>query len=271
VTLTAAQREQTRALLDSLREAGLGGHVQLGIPLPPESPPFPRHAGAVADGPAPYRLARPDFGPPAPAEEGAEGEIFPPDVFLRPLERTTEGRLIEIAGGRSSGRTALAYRLIAGATSRGELVAWVDPPNALDPRFLRRSGADLDTLLWVRPPGLPSALRAAELLLKTGFAVVALDLEGISPHAIQKLGAAVWSRLLRAVKGSRASVVLLHPERVSGSAATLGLYTEREQALFDRGLFEGLEAQASVVRNRKGPTDLEVSFRVFHRPVPALR
>ena len=59
------------------------------------------------------------------------------DSVLRPLERSSQGRLIELTGPISSGRTALAYRLAAGSVARGELVGWVDPGNALDPRFLR--------------------------------------------------------------------------------------------------------------------------------------
>ena len=216
---------------------------------------------------------------PAPASPPREGkevglprteeEEFPPDRLLRPLERPDQGRLIELSGARSSGRTALAYRLAAGAVACGGLVGWVDLPDALDPRFLRRSGVDLRALLWIRPPHPRAALRAAELLIRTGFALVVLDLDAADPRELSRLGSAAWTRLLRALRGARASAVVLGPERVSGSFSTLGLYTERRRAIFDHGLFEGLEGRAAVVRNRTGPTGTACAFRVRHRPQPA--
>ncbi len=246
--MTRPGANPTQAVLDSLQEAGLGGQIRIGVSSPALPPREPGE----------------EVGLPRTEEEG-----FPPDHLLRPLERPDQGRLIELAGERSSGRTALAYRLAAGATQRGGLVGWVDLPDALDPRFLRRSGVDLQGLLWTRPPHARAALRAAELLVKTGFALVVLDLDGASPRELQGLGSATWTRLLRALRGARATVVVLGCERVSGSFSTLGLSTDRRRSIFDRGLFEGLEASVSVVRNRTGPTDVSCSFRVRHRPVPA--
>ena len=231
------------SLRESLRDAGLLGQVRVGVPLPAERPSYPRRS---SDGPLPHPYGL--------------------DSLLRPLERSAHGRLVELVGSPSSGRTALAYRLAAGAAARGELIGWVYPGDALDPRFLRRSGLDLERLLWVRPQRIEATLRSAELLLKTGFALVVLDLDGTPPAALQQCGPSVWSRLLRAVRGARATAVLIGRERVTGSFATLGLRAERSRALFDRGLFEGLEAFASVVRNRTGPTDTELPFRVLHRP-----
>jgi len=249
-------RERREALLESLRDAGLLGQVRVGVPLPAERPSYPRRS---LDGPLPHPYVRP-------AEGGADSCPIGLDSLLRPCERPAHGRLIELVGSPSSGRTALAYRLAAGAAARGELVGWVDPGDALDPRFLRRSGLDLERLLWVRPRRIEATLRSAELLLKTGFALVVLDLDGMPPAALRQCGPPVWSRLLRAVRGARATAVLIGRERVMGSFATLGLCAERSSALFDRGLFEGLEAFASVVRNRTGPTDSELPFRVLHRP-----
>ena len=190
------------------------------------------------------------------------------DGFLRPsILGRTRGHLIEIEGELSSGRTALAYRIAAKATAHGELVGWVDLPDALDPRSLRRAGANLDGLLWVRPPRVPAALHAAELMLRTGFGVVVIDLEG-AERELERGGVAIWSRLLRAVRRARATAVLLGSRRASGSFSTLGLLTERRHALFDRGLFEGLECATVIQRNRRGPVGTEFPLRVSHRPVP---
>ena len=237
--------ERREALLESLRDAGLLGQVRVGVALPAEPSPYPRRSSAD---PLPHPAAR-DVGL---------------DSVLRPMERSSHGRLIELTGPVSSGRTALAYRLAAGCVARGELVGWVDPGNALDPRFLRRTGLDLRKLLWVRPQRIDATLRCAELLLKTGFALVVIDLDN-APDP-KYCTTSVWSRLLRAVRGTRATAVLIARERLTGSFATLGLNTERTHSLFDRGLFEGLEGFASVVRNRTGPTDAELPFRVLHRP-----
>jgi len=155
--------------------------------------------------------------------------------------------------------------MAAGATARGELVGWVDLPNALDPRFLLRAKVRLEDVLWVRPPDLQAALRSAELLIKTGFALVALDLEGARPREIAQLGASVWTRLLRALRESRATALLLGTLPSAGSFATLGVSTARTRALFDAGLFEGLESRLDVLRNRAGPSDGNLRFSVYHR------
>ncbi len=236
---------RARALESALREVGLAGRVQVGIPLPIDSPGRTR-----------------------PAPPGEEGEASPPlslDGLLRPLERTGQGRLIEVAGGVSSGKTAVACRMAAGTTRRGELVGWVDLPDALDPRSLRRGGAELRSVLWARPRGVSEALRCTELLVRTGFALVVLDLENASPKRLAQLGPVIWTRLLRVTRGARATVLLLTPERVAGAVPTLGLFAERRAALFEEGLFEGIESFVTVVRNRAGPPGAEHTFRALQR------
>ena len=258
---TPARRALAR-LDDPLAEAGLGGQVRLGPAALAAGVSGPRVAHVT-----PYPLPR---GPGGATENERAGEVgFPLDDLLRPLERPDGGRLIELSGERSSGRTALAYRLAAGAIARGELAGWVDLPDALDPRFLRRCGASLDGLLWTRPPHARAALRAAELLVKTGFALVVVDVEGARASELARLGSAAWSRLLRAVRSARSTAVVLGPEHVSGSFSTLGLRTEGARARFDDGLFEGLEASAVVVRNRTGPSGYAWSLSVSHRPQAA--
>ena len=234
-----------------LREAGLAGRVRVGIPLP-------LTGGAPASSP----LSKPAHPITTPGTE----EAFPPDALLRPIERLGQGRLIEIVGEVSSGRTSLAYRVAAGATARGDLVGWIDLPNALDPRFLLRSGVDLKQVLWVRPPEVRAALRSAELMLKTGFTLVTIDLEGAPKRDLERLGTPTWTRLLRAVRESRATALLIGPTLSAGSSSTLGLHTERSRAIFDEGLFEGLEARATVLRNRAGPDGECQPFHIHHRP-----
>jgi len=124
-------------------------------------------------------------------------------------------------------------------------------------------------VLWVRPPGLQAALRTAELLIKTGFALVVLDLEGAPERELARFGASVWTRLARALRESRASALLLGSCGAAGTFATLGARVERQRAVFDRGLFEGLDSRLEVLRRRAGPPGEDLHFSVYHRPAPA--
>ena len=177
-----------------------------------------------------------------------------------------EGRLIELGGSRSSGATALAHRMAAFASAQGDLVGWVDLPNALDPRYLQRAGVRLADVLWARPPSLQAALRTAELMIKTGFALVVLDLEGAPARDVARLSASVWTRLARALRESRATALVLGSRGAAGTFASLGARAERTRALFDAGLFEGLESRLEVVRRRTGPPPADLRFAVFQRP-----
>jgi hypothetical protein len=156
--------------------------------------------------------------------------------------------------------------MTAATTLRGELAGWVDLPNALDPRSLRRAGVEMRSLLWARPPAVPEALHCAELLLRTGFSLVVLDLQDVPPAKLARLASPVWARLLRRSQEARGTVLALVPERVAGAFPTLGLWTERRRALFEGELFEGIEAHATVVRDRAGPIGREHPFRVLQRP-----
>ena len=123
----------------------------------------------------------------------------------------------------------------------------------------------LEDVLWVRPPELQAALRSAELLIKAGFALVVLDLEGAPARELARLGAAVFSRLARALREARATALLLGSRGAAGAFATLGLRCERRSALFDAKLFEGLSSRLEVLRRRSGPPGADLHFSVYHR------
>lgn len=87
------------------------------------------------------------------------------------------GKVSELVGPASSGSSAIAVATAVAATGRGELVAFLDVADALDPPSLAAVGVDLTRVLWVRPRNLEAAVRAAELLLEAGgFTVVVVDL-----------------------------------------------------------------------------------------------
>lgn len=197
---------------------------------------------------------------------GAEEAPFPPDALLRPLSGSAGACIVELGGAVSSGRTSLAYRTTAEATTRGGLAGWVDLTDALDPHHLRRAGVALDRVLWVRPPTPRAALRTAELLLRTGFSAVILDLVGARPRECAAVGAAAWMRLARAAREARATALVLGTEPGIGSFATHSLHVARERARFDRGLFEGLDGRATVLRTRGDVPGTVLPFRVHLRP-----
>jgi hypothetical protein len=92
------------------------------------------------------------------------------------------GRVAEVVGPASSGRTSIAAATAAAATRRGEVVAWLDITDAFTPPSGEAAGMDLERVLWVRPAGIEEAVRAAELVLETGgFPVIVLDLTPSHP------------------------------------------------------------------------------------------
>ena len=175
------------------------------------------------------------------------------------------GRLSEIAGPHSSGRTSLALALLAHTTSAGEVAALVDAADALDPMSAADAGVVLERMLWVRARDGHEATRCAERVLEApGFALVLLDFAGVPTPA---LATATWQRLARLVAASTTSLVVLSRERLVGAHADLALELQPTRAHFTGtpALLEGLEIEALVVRHRTGPTQRTTSIRLKSR------
>jgi RecA/RadA recombinase len=159
------------------------------------------------------------------------------------------GRLSEIAGAASSGRTSLALALLARATAAGEVTALVDCADAFDPGSAQRAGVWLDRVLWVRTPHTPQALRCTERLLDAhGFALVLLDL------AIPDLRSAPATapRLARTAASSGTALVVLTRARAMGSAAEVAIELAPARTHFTGTptLLEGLDVEVQLVRDR---------------------
>ena len=164
------------------------------------------------------------------------------------------GRLCEIAGPLSSGRTSLALALLAQATRAGEWTALVDAADALDPASAQAAGVALERVLWVRPQDAQQAARASARLLELrGFALIALDLA--PTRAQSPLPDAAWQRLARAAAASGTSLVVLAPRRIAGAHSALSLETRRARAHWSGtpALLDGIEIEAEVTRRREGP------------------
>ena len=161
--------------------------------------------------------------------------VAPLDACLR--GGLPRGQLSEIAGPRSSGRTALLLQLVAAASRRGEVAALVDTFDQLDLASACAAGVDLERMLWVRghaiaagqDPGrgqaplversVDRALKALNLILQAGgFAVVAIDLADVPPIALKRIPFTTWLRVQRTIEGSDTACVLVTPEPLARSA-----------------------------------------------------
>ncbi len=95
------------------------------------------------------------------------------------------GRVVEIFGPESSGKTTLVYHVIAEAQRRGGICAFIDAEHAMDPAYARRIGVNIDDLLVSQPDNGEQALEIAELLIRSGaLDVVAVDsVAALTPKA----------------------------------------------------------------------------------------
>ncbi len=172
------------------------------------------------------------------------------------------GRLCEIAGPASCGRTSLAHALLARTTAAGELACVIDRADAFDPTSARDGGTDLSRVLWARPPGVTEALRCAEHVLRAkGFALVLLDLA--MANETPRLSSAIWPRLRKIIASGSAAFVVLSHKRVVGSFADLALELDEVTPSFESGpsWLAGLEGRVLVARNRTGPDQRSVAVR----------
>jgi len=192
-----------------------------------------------------------------PGADEAEGPLASCPTGLPAIDQLTggglpRGRLSELTGPVSSGRTSLALSLLARATGAGHCAGWIDGSDAFDPLSAHAVGVALERVLWVRPPSPREALRCAERLLETtGFPLVVLDLAGredaAAPHA--------WQRLARLAASAHSALTLLGTERRAGTAAHIALELQPIQAHWSDGLplLERLEFEVVLRRHRAGP------------------
>src|SRR5205814_10192663 len=95
------------------------------------------------------------------------------------------GRIIEIYGPESSGKTTVALHAVANAQANGGVAAFIDAEHALDPVYARALGVDTDALLVSQPDTGEQALEIADMLIRSG----ALDISVIHPGAPRAPGA----------------------------------------------------------------------------------
>jgi recombination protein RecA len=144
------------------------------------------------------------------------------------------GRISEIVGPRSSGRTSLLHALLAASTGRGEFAALVDFGDAFDPCSAAAAGVALSRLIWARcGNNAEHALRAADLLIHAGgLGVVALDLAEATPRALQRIPATAWFRFRLAVEPSPTILAVVSDRPLTKSCASLLVKMPPRRAVF---------------------------------------
>jgi hypothetical protein len=174
------------------------------------------------------------------------------------------GHLSEITGPRTSGRLAIAVSALAGATTRGEAVALIDPLDMFDPVSASASGIDFQRMLWVRgdasssarvslsceygtlQKSLDRAVKALNIVLQAGgFGLVVLDLGEVAPQTIKRLPYTTWLRLHRVIEDSETACLLIASEPIARSSA--GVSVQLSQGRIAR-----------VIRARKVESDQHV-------------
>jgi recombination protein RecA len=124
-----------------------------------------------------------------------------------------KGRIVEIYGPESSGKTTLVYEIIAQAQKQGGTCAFIDAEHAMDPEYAARIGVDIDSLLVSQPDYGEQALEIADMLVRSGaMSVVAVDsvaaltpkseLEGAMGDATVGLQARMMSQAMRKIAGN---------------------------------------------------------------------
>ena len=195
------------------------------------------------------------------------------------------GRVVEIYGPESSGKTTLALHVIAEAQKTGGTCAFIDAEHALDPAYARKLGVDLDELLISQPDAGEQALEIADTLVRSGAidvlvvdSVAALvpraELEGEMGDVQPGMQARLMSQALRKLTGSisrsRCMVIFINqirlkigvmfgnPETTSGGNAlkfyaSVRLDIRRIGAIKDKDEVVGNQTRVKVVKNKMAP------------------